>query len=96
MERTKKTELNLNVEFGGVLIFTISTARKIMESLLQFHALKDVIETTPPPLFTTPRLKKSTFKGWRKIFPFCFSFRPGSHTKNPSDCLPRLQDLQIQ
>ena len=57
--KRKKKRVKLKVEFRGVLIFTISTARKIMDSLLQFHAPKVGIEIIPPPLFTILRLKKN-------------------------------------
>ena len=81
--KTKKTEINLNIEFERAVLSTVSVSRKKLWNYLGNPCSKRRKEIIPSCLVITSRLKKSVYKGGTKIVPPRFLSRPTSHINSP-------------
>ena len=84
MNRYKKVELNLNIDFGSLVLFRILFRRgKVLESSVQFHDQEGGTEIIPSRLLIPFRLEKSAYKKRKNIFTSHFLSRPSSHLNSP-------------
>ena len=81
--RTKKLDLNLNIEFGKAVLSTIFVSRRKLSNHLSNPCSKRQDRNHPIlSNYPVPVEKKSPYKGGTKIIQSCFSCSPTSHIKN--------------
>lgn len=83
MKRSKKAELNINIEFGRLVFSQFLPVGNVEESHAWFHTQEGGTEIIPSRLLIPSRLEKATDKGGIKNVPSRFLSHPDSQKNTP-------------